>query len=400
MEKNIKAIQEESNAKINFKEEDENKVRICVIRGSNEACAIAQNLIQEFITNQPVMESVDVWVPQMAVGRIIGRCGEQIVEISRRSGAKVSVDDTGRAEPTRRIILKGTKEQINIAKSLIEEVVEQCQMSQSHIEMTLAKREPRLPAKSPSPKPPLENPRVERISPIPGQTDSQFEVFVSSMIDPSRFWLQIVGPKATELDKLVHEMTMYYGKQDNRDLHILKNVECGDLVAAVFRFDKKWYRAEVLNVVADNGKEPQAELYYVDYGDTDFVPYKEVYELRTDFLRLNFQAIECYLAKVEPNGENWSEEAVDKFEELAHVAQWKKLSSRMNGYCVREKTRAKREGSPVPGVDLYDVNNDRDVDIAQELVNQGFAVFKKDADLRLTSSRTASISNISVDSNS
>lgn len=56
------------------------------------------------------------------------------------------------------------------------------------------------------------------------------------------------------------------------------------------------YRAEVLDVLHEN--PVKAELYYVDYGDTDVVPCSEVFELRTDFLRLHFQAIECYLAKI------------------------------------------------------------------------------------------------------
>lgn len=60
------------------------------------------------------------------------------------------------------------------------------------------------------------------------------------MMDPSRFWLQIVGPKATELDCLVEEMTEYYGKQENRATHQLDNVKQGDLVAAVFQYDNKW----------------------------------------------------------------------------------------------------------------------------------------------------------------
>lgn len=100
----------------------------------------------------------------------------------------------------------------------------------------------------------------------------------------------------------------------------------------------------------------------------------------------------------DPVGDVWSEEAVDKFEQWTHVAQWKKLSARINGYTTREKTRAKREGSPVPGVDLFDVSSDQDVDIAEELVKSGCAVFKKD-DLRSTS-RTTSISNLSVASSS
>lgn len=84
------------------------------------------------------------------------------------------------------------------------------------------------------------------------------------------------------------------------------------------------------------------------------------------------------------------------------MAQWKKLSAKINGYSVREKTRAKREGSPVPGVDLFDVNNEQDVDIARELVNRGLAVYKKNTgDLLIDNhnSRTTS-SSISVASSS
>lgn len=81
-------------------------------------------------------------------------------------------------------------------------------------------------------------------------------------------------------------------------------------------------------------------------------------------------------------------EAVDRFEEWTHVAQWKRLSARLNGCCTREKTRAKREGSPVPGVDLFDVNNDQDIDIAEELVKHGYATFKKE-ELRSSSRATS-----------
>lgn len=63
-------------------------------------------------------------------------------------------------------------------------------------------------------------------------------------------------------------------------------------------FNPSRYRAEVLAIKDENPNQKQAELYYVDYGDTDIVPIKEVFELRTDFLRLHFQAIECFLARV------------------------------------------------------------------------------------------------------
>lgn len=91
-----------------------------------------------------------------------------------------------------------------------------------------------------------------------------------------------------------------------------------------------------------------------------------------------FQAIECYLARVKPKEAEWAYEAVDKFDELTHLAQWKKLKARVNGYRERDTSpygRAKREGSPIPGVDLYDVNNENDIDIGAEMVNIGYAVY-------------------------
>lgn len=68
---------------------------------------MAQDLVCEFIAKQPVLESFDMWVPQNAVGKIIGRCGEKINEISTISCAKVNVSDGGKNEPTRRIVIKG-----------------------------------------------------------------------------------------------------------------------------------------------------------------------------------------------------------------------------------------------------------------------------------------------------
>lgn len=206
------------------------------------------------------------------------------------------------------------------------------------------------------------------------------EVYVSAAVNPSQFWLQIVGPNANELDQLVEEMTDYYSKPENTELHVLQEPAIGEIVAAVFSFDFKWYRAEIVSIKTNNEDKKMAQLYYVDYGDTDDVPLTEIYELRTDFLRLRFQAIECYLARIKPKEGDWTFDAADSFDELTHLAQWKKLRARVNGYRERDSSpygRAKREGSPIPGVDLYDVNNSEDIDIGLELVRQGHAVLEE-----------------------
>ncbi|XP_017785004.1 PREDICTED: tudor and KH domain-containing protein-like [Nicrophorus vespilloides] len=390
----IKEFEQLSNTKISFKDHREDKkMNICIIKGVADSCLLAEQLIMHYIDNQQIIECETMWVPHGAVGKIIGRCGDRITEITKVTGAQITVDSE-RTNNIRKVTLKGSANQINLAKSYIEDIIEKYNESKASLEASLAKREPRMPSKHSQDLNKAESPKVERMSPIPGQSDSPFEVYVSAMIDPSRFWVQIVGPKATELDVLVENMTEYYKIPNNRDGHIRETVSKGDLVAATFQYDNKWYRAEVLNVTEDE-KENSALLYYVDYGDTDTVACKDLFELRTDFLRLHFQAIECFLAKVEPVGEEWSSGAIDKFEEWTHAAQWRKLSAKINGYCVREKTRAKREGSPVPGVDLFDVNNDQDVDIAEELVRNGHAAYKKESE---KPSRSTSVSNVSVES--
>lgn len=64
------------------------------------------------------------------------------------------------------------------------------------------------------------------------------------------------------------------------------------------------------------------DLYFVDYGDSEYVAAHEVFELRSDFLTLRFQAIECYLANVKSSRmqelDMWDTAAVDRFDQLTH----------------------------------------------------------------------------------
>lgn len=50
------------------------------------------------------------------------------------------------------------------------------------------------------------------------------EVYVSAVENPGQFWVQVVGPGAVALDKLVTEMTEYYNDEENVELHALKSV--------------------------------------------------------------------------------------------------------------------------------------------------------------------------------
>ncbi|CAL7951693.1 unnamed protein product [Xylocopa violacea] len=371
----IKDVQNKTGTQIHFKEDNiESPDRICIIRGSYEGAQLAEEMIKSLIRNQPIIETYELYVPQKACGRIIGRGGETVQQIQSISSAKVTVDSgyvpyDPNAE--RRIIIKGTAEQIAVALSQIEEKIREEKNARTQLEASSASR---LPRGKLSPRNTKVNAseQVQTTESLPLQvSEGLMEIYVSAMENPSQFWIQVVGPGTTALDKLVSEMTAYYNDEQNHELHTLRNITLGQIVAAKFSFDEQWYRAEVISTP----EYGQCDVYFVDYGDHETVQLDSILELRTDFLSLRLQAIECSLANIKPRDNEWSSEACEKFSELTWLAQWKVLVAKVRGYKERALSygRSRREGSPIPCVDLYDKNEDKDINIGQELINEGFA---------------------------
>jgi len=68
-----------------------------------------------------------MWVPKEVIGQIIGRGGANIKDVRMRSSASVYVDagEDGDESPERKITIKGRREAINIACSMIENLANQ-----------------------------------------------------------------------------------------------------------------------------------------------------------------------------------------------------------------------------------------------------------------------------------
>lgn len=308
---------------------------------------------------------------------------------------------------------------MNSARSLIEEKIQEDLDLRKAIEESELKRERRGPLKS-----------SDSLTSIPDSVQSsmttsarasalstgQMEVYVSAIASPSKFWLQMVGPQSTELDGLIEEMSAYYDQPENHQLHLIDEPCLDQIVASQFKWDNKWYRARIVAILPNEFNEEGMvlDIYFLDYGDSAYVAPHEVFQLRADFLTLRFQAIECFLANVAPLDHReqealkraeedqvavvgkqqrfkWDKRAVERFEQLTHVAQWELLLCRV--VCHEEKRKKAmdggdveggsgrsggvlmgREGSPVPGVELYDLAQGVDVNIGQQLVAEGLAV--------------------------
>lgn len=119
-------------------------------------------------------------------------------------------------------------------------------------------------------------------------TEGQFEIYVSAIASPARFWVQMVGPQIAKLERLIEEMTDYYEQVENQALHRIENAYLGQIVAAKFNFDGKWYRAEIVGIEPNitNPRNVALDVYFLDYGDSMYVLPNEVFEMRTDFLTL------------------------------------------------------------------------------------------------------------------
>ncbi|XP_041035647.1 tudor and KH domain-containing protein-like [Carcharodon carcharias] len=191
--------------------------------------------------------------------------------------------------------------------------------------------------------------------------DEHLEVYISASENPSHFWIQILGSRCLQLDNLTYEMSRYYsGFSATGEVFTPK---LGDIVAAPFQGDNAWYRARVVGFLETGN----ADLYYVDYGDNGEIPIGKLQILRSDFLSLPFQAVECSLDGVQPAGEEWSDEAMNCFDSLTYCAEWKSLLARICSY-------SQSGGVTRPQVKLFDRTHDKNLDIGEELIRLGHAV--------------------------
>ena len=227
----IKNIEVQSNVKIHIVENGSinGKYRKCIIRGTPEAAQYAESLIHELIVNQPLIETFEMLVPSQACGRIIGKNGDSIRLISRNSNAKIIVENLSTAPFSleKKIIIKGTSDQIAIAKLLVEQKVEEDMKFRNKIETQILNRPPRNKAKYLLPsKGECEevDSYTQKQKFIATSSNGLLEVYVSAIENPDRMWLQMMGPSTVELDRLIEQMTDYYKKKENKILHALHEV--------------------------------------------------------------------------------------------------------------------------------------------------------------------------------
>jgi len=383
---NLLEIQSRTNTTITLHQESfEGSARFEIL-GSPDNAVLAEILIQQTINSQPRLEKSQMTIPKEAVSTILGRREEKKRSIELASRCKITVE---KVEEETVLHLSGTKGQIEEARKILEEGLVQLNAINTSLsnkgsgvgrlaydQPLFLKYEAETEDEATSSLPTLQQAKL-----CSSGSDQLIQVYVSCVASPSQFWVQNVGPSSIQLDKLTQSMTEYYSVPENQMFHALglNDVRKGDIVVTSYAGDDNFYRAKVVEIKVDEYDSEQSvlDLDFIDYGDCQIKPIKEVFEIKSEFLKLHFQAIKCKLADIRCVENEWSEESIVMFEKASHCATWKNVLAKIIQTKANvDKGRSEQEDE-VMAVQLFVTSELGEKSIGEELVRQGLARFNR-----------------------
>lgn len=148
---------------------------------------------------------------------------------------------------------------------------------------------------------------VSRVTYITLDCGDKENVLVTAVESPTMIWGQLIR-NAEAVDELMDQLYRIYSTTLPEMIKIGK----GDVVAAQYTLDDGWYRAIVRDV---NDTENSANVFYLDYGNSETIVTERLRELKPEFLKLPAQAVSLSLHGVDVN-KQWSSKEVAQLESL------------------------------------------------------------------------------------
>jgi len=178
------------------------------------------------------------------------------------------------------------------------------------------------------------------------------DVFVSSIVNGGHIFVQQPGhPTFSALERLEHCMYNTYTQLATPEL--VRPIQANSI--CVVNSGDAWYRAQV---VSYDEIEDVCDIKYIDYGGYDSLAADQLRQIRTDFLSLPFQSIECYLANIVATEEDTVSASI-----LEELIAGQVVQARMIGLS--------EEGTPM--VHLYRAVAGQTVMVNRELVDRSCA---------------------------
>ncbi|KAI5475177.1 transcription factor (Snd1/p100) [Pseudohyphozyma bogoriensis] len=120
------------------------------------------------------------------------------------------------------------------------------------------------------------------------------------------------------LEKLMSDLTLHHKSSDVTPANFVPRTN--DVVSAKFSADDTWYRARIRRC---NPARKEADIIYIDYGNTEIIPFSRLRPLAPQFKGLDAQAKEATLSFVHLLGSEteYGPDALDRFRDLVEGRQ-------------------------------------------------------------------------------
>lgn len=280
-------------------------------------------------------------MPSDLCGLFIGSRGKTIKGIRDQSGARIKLRNNPYTPEFQICVIEGPQSAIDKACSIIKRKFPA--VKYPGIDLTPINNSPVL------------MPEIMQLSLPEGVS---VDVVVSSIVDAGRVFIQQpTHPSFPSLERLNTYMLSCY-MQEGAVPDIPRPIENGVICAAPML--NGWYRAQIMAV---HEASDECDIKYVDYGGYSRISSMCLKQIRSDFMTLPFEAVECYMANVTPlQGETYfSPEAAAVLEELT---QGKLLQAQVVG----------KAEDGIPYVHIYQISgNTSALMVNREMVNRGVA---------------------------
>lgn len=281
-------------------------------------------------------------IPQNLVGRLIGRHGSFLENIRLKAEVYIVVKRHPMWRDQKICAIEGSMKGINIALDMIRQKFPENKYPHVTLEQI-------LPLKIPESIPWFTE--LRQLSLVEGVNN---DVVVCHIVKPNRFFVQLpTHPTYPSLRILDEKMTQLYSTTESPSAP--NELSRGMILVA------KWYNTWVRVYVEQ--PDPHGEHHLVrlvDHGGYWVFSNAEMRKIRSDYLTLPFQAIEIFLANIEPKDGEWNQEAYDT---VAHMCNGIVGQAQIEGYINTNIY-----------VNLYlNIHKHGVISLADELIARGFA---------------------------
>ncbi|KAM5254534.1 LOW QUALITY PROTEIN: tudor domain-containing protein 15 [Hipposideros larvatus] len=141
------------------------------------------------------------------------------------------------------------------------------------------------------------------------EIETAYLALVAYVLNPTNFWVR-TNEHQKEFHDIMKNINRLYDLCENDEL-ILRNPEPGLFCCARYSKDRCFYRAMITEI-----NDYKINVYFLDYGNTDSVPFFDVKILLPEFCELPALAMCCSLVHVFPIEGLWVKAAIDYFKKI------------------------------------------------------------------------------------